>query len=271
MRTLSLLECQRTLAAFVVEPSLAAKPSAAALLGAILRAPQSLQPADAVGIYSGGYPARIREALLDTYPAVAAVVGEEAFTDLALTMIEMTPPDSKNLNDAGRALPPLLASALAGSDVVRRYPFLADLALLEWRIVEAFHAAVGEPADFSAAAGWTPAQWEATRLRFQAGTAVVRSKWPIQEIWSRRERPPAEIAAYFGEKSETLLVRRRGLEVRIDVLEDGEAAALEMLMAGASLGDALGKLAERGVGSAAVLGWFSRWNGAGLIAGYSRD
>ena len=46
--------------------------------------PQAGDPGiERVGVYADGYPARIREALLEAYPAIHKILGEGAFTELA--------------------------------------------------------------------------------------------------------------------------------------------------------------------------------------------
>ena len=102
--------------------------------------PSEADLATRVAVYVQGYPARIREALHETFPAVAHIVGDESFAALADRFARGVPADLRNLNLVGAALPAYLESDRASDDL----PFLPALAELEWAVDRCFHSAHSE-------------------------------------------------------------------------------------------------------------------------------
>jgi hypothetical protein len=251
--------------------------AAAARLEASLRLPVAADPEVRLGVYVNGFPARIREALAETFPAVAHVVGPRAFTALGERYVAAVPLRSWNLNDAGDGLPRFLAS----DELSSRFAFLPDLAELERQVSRAFHAREAAPLDPAPLAAWPLERWERAAFRFQPSVCVVRSPWPIHDIWEARDTELAEIYIDLRDRPQNVLVHRTGLTVRCKTVADGEALALEELLAGRPLGRALEKLAafpltlspstslrtglSKGEPAEAVFEWFAGWMRLGLI------
>jgi hypothetical protein len=215
--------------------------------------------------YVDGYPARVREALLEAFPAVAHLVGNAAFADLALRYVPSAPAGVYSLGDVGRALPDFLADDRLAADL----PFLPDLARLEWAVQRAFHARLDPPFDPATVASWTPDEWAAARLRFQRGTACVASRWPIRTLWTARTTPRGDIDVCVEDRPETVVVHRVEYRVACDPVDADEAAVLTRLLAGATLGDATADLAPA---DAERLGeWTASWVARGLVVACERS
>ena len=214
-----------------------------------------------LSVYAGGYITRIRQALAEVYPAVAHVLGEQAFTALAHDYARAHPSRDYNLSFAGRHLPEFLT----GWPRTAQLPFLPDLARLEWLVCLAFHA-FDEPALKPAAlAPMPPETWERLRLVFQPSVGVVASGWPILDVWAARIRPREEIAIELVNRSQRVLVSRQGVEVRCTLLEPAQYNILAALLAGETLGEVCGRLAASGASEPPVDAWFSAWAQQGLI------
>src|SRR5690606_2409343 len=99
--------------------------------------------------YHHAYHARLVECLADDFPCVQAVCGEEVFATLARGYIAAHPSRHPNLNGYGAGFPlwlrrlrrPLVHRAL-----------LADLAALEWALVDVLHAQAAPVLDATALA-----------------------------------------------------------------------------------------------------------------------
>lgn len=228
---------------------------------AVIAVPAGVQPAERLQVYVGGYPARIEEALADAFPAVAQVVGPGPFRQLTFRYAAATPLRSYNLNDAGADLPAFLSADELAADL----PFLPDLAALEWRVARAFHAREEARLDPAPLAAWGLDEWERAGLRFQPAVSLVRSAWPVRDIWTCRQTPVAEIDLDVDDRPQNVLVRRAGREVRCDLADDAEADALAALLCGATLGATTQALATAGGDPAEVSTWFARWMREGLI------
>jgi len=239
----------------------------AGALETVTAVPEGSRPAERMHVYAAGYPARITEALAETFPAVAHVVGDGAFAALARRFAAVTPFASYSLNDAGADLPRFLHGDL----LTERLAFLPDLAQLEWQVARAFHALDETPLVPSAFAPWTMEQWERAVLQFQPWLSVVRSEWPIREIWESRETPVAAIDIDLRNRPDRVLVRRTGFEVTCESVSEDEADALAALIAGSTLGEVVARLANHGGDPAGVSAWFGRWMTLRLVKSVTSD
>ena len=256
----SLREHQRRLAAVILAPDRAARDAAS--LG--LAPPASGAPlAERLDAYVVGYPARIFDALDESFPALHHLLGEVAFGELAERYCRRAPPHLYSLNDVGAELPAMLA----GDPLAERLPFVVDLALLEWRIARAFHAREKPPFDTRALAGWGLEDWERALLELQPSVAVVRSEWPVLDLWSLRETPRSSIDLAVEDRAQNVLVSRDGLSVRCELVDAPQALVLDALIEGATLGAALASLEATDGEVVDVSEWFAAWTSRGLIAG----
>jgi hypothetical protein len=258
----ALRELQQWLAASILAPQHPEKVATGARgLGSWITAPAGVVLSDRLAVYVNGYPARIQEALNEVFPALAHVVGPNTFAALIARYVAAVPLYSYNLNDAGENL----ADFLRTDELGDKLPFTPDLALLEWYVARAFHASERPPVDLSAFASWRLEDWDRAVLHFQPSVAVVRSAWPIREIWEARETPREEIDIDLQDRPDVVFVRRNGLEVQCTSINPIEADVLQELLDGKSLGDVSNNLIEQGQDAADVSRWFAGWMQAALI------
>ena len=192
-----------------------------------------------LAVYAEGYLARMREALAEVYEAVHHVLGERAFTDLSRAFAASCPSRDYNLSLAGRGLPEFLPTFPR----TRELPFLPDLARLEWLVASAFHAFEEAPLDPAELAKVPADARERLRLRFQPSVGVIASAWPILDIWQARTRPRDEIDVDLRDRPQRVLVARRGLQTRCELLDERQSRLLRGLLSGSPLGLACAELA----------------------------
>ena len=217
-----------------------------------------------LSVYSGGYLARIQEALEESYPALRHVVGARSFSRIAVTYAAQHHSRDYNLSLSGRRFPEFLET----HPLTQELPFLPDLALLEWKVTEAFHAFDRPPIEPARLAAVPPEEWDRLRLVFQPSVRLLSSAWPVLDIWEARDQPVQEVKINLVDRPQRILIFRSGFEVRCELLDDLQEKAIAELLAG----KALGLLCEERAASAAdgdlpMAAWFSRWGSAGLIAG----
>ncbi|MGH7197193.1 MAG: MNIO family bufferin maturase [Candidatus Omnitrophota bacterium] len=216
-----------------------------------------------MSVYADGYPLRVRESLAEVFDAVHHVLGDERFKEVSFAYADKFGAEDYNLNYAGRHF----AEYLADSAFRKNFPFLADLAKLEWLIWEAFHAFDGPPLSPERIAGIPLEEWEGARIRFQPSVQLVSSVWPVLDVWRARKDDPGKVKI-DGTQSQRVLVGRSGLEVRCEPLKENQYRLLEALLAGKSLGEACEELAGlEGSEELPITAWFSGWLSSGLIAG----
>ncbi len=102
----------------------------------------SLQPKEALEVYRQGYPARLFEALGETYETLWKVLGDEDFEALCLDYISLHPSSSPNLTDYGEDFSKYL---LQKKEIFEESVLLSDLAHFEWEFKECFHSAFESP------------------------------------------------------------------------------------------------------------------------------
>ncbi len=256
----SLAELQRALAAQIVDGE-------GSDLDDWICVPPEADPAARVAVYVQGYPARIREALRETFPAVAQVLGDASFAALADRYARGVPADLRNLNLVGAALPATLESDRASDGL----PFLPALAELEWAVDRCFHADLLAAFEPSACSGWSLEDWARAKIGFQPGLALVCAPWPLRELRETYRCERSEIDVDLVDRHDRVLVYRRGFEVVVESIGAAEAEVVELLRNGEWLGEATAKLAGSGAEPGTVAGFFGRWVSLGLVVSCERS
>jgi hypothetical protein len=250
----SLADLQRALAARIVADE-------GADLDAWIGVPSEADPAARLAVYVRGYPARIREALRETFPAVAHILGDGSFAALADRYARVVPADLRNLNLVGAALPTHLESDRASDDL----PFLPALAELEWAVDRCFHADLLTAFEPSACSGWSLDDWARAKVGFQPGLALVCAPWPLRELRETCRHERSEVDLDLDGRHDRVLIYRRGFEVAVESIGADEAEAIDLLQNLEMLGEATAKLAESGAEPGSVVGFFGRWVSLGLV------
>jgi len=226
-----------------------------------IRVPEGVDASARLAVHGDGYLARVGESLRAAYPAVAHILGDSSFESLAARYLDGLDPEQRNLNYVGFALPGFLSTDPLSNDL----PFLADLAQLEWAVLECFHSERAEPADLTGCGHWTLDDWEIARIEFQPGLALVHSQWPICALRDARMLSRSEIDIDLVGHPECALVHRQGFEVVVQAIGRTEARIMARLGQGVSLGEVTADLEADDIGAGNVGGLFTRWTSLGLV------
>jgi hypothetical protein len=196
-------------------------------------------------VYATGLVARAAEAIENDFPALARVLGTRPLRSLASRYTRRSPPRSYDLGRIGDRL----AEFLAGDALAGDLPFLPDLARLEWAIAEAFVCRDEPPLRWDDLARLGAEAVADTPLQLHPAARLVRSDWPVYDIWACRERPESEVDVPLHGRPCRVLVTRRGLDVVCRVLDETSLAVAEAAAAEERLVDILER---RGVDPALV-------------------
>jgi hypothetical protein len=192
-----------------------------------------LTAAEAVDVYRGAYPARLTEALGETYEACWRVLGDEDFFAAARGYIARTPSRSYNLSDYGESF----ADFLDSRPEAEHAPFLGDLARLEWALKELFHA---KPHAGLTAAALASAARPGSVLRLGAAVRLLSLRRRVHDIWKRDRADDTPIVEADWTGAERLILyKKESNSVFSRALSGPEHAALSALAAGRPLEDAL--------------------------------
>jgi hypothetical protein len=182
-------------------------------------------------VYANMYFFRILDVLRADYPKLLAVVGDDAFHDLATDYLQAHPSRHPSLRFVGAALPTFVATR------ARERPWLGALAALEWARVDVFDRADAAPLTRDALATAAPEDFAALPLVPVPASALVPATWNIEEIWraledGRAYDPPTAPAA----PGHAILIWRRGVTVHHRAVASAERRALELLLGHTTFG-----------------------------------
>lgn len=226
-----------------------------------------LSALERVQIYSDGYFARLIECLTDDYPALSYALGEETFSALARAYIDSHPSRSRSLNAYGELLTTFCRT--------RSEPwaaFGADLARLEWALVEVVH----EPASVSltpdALARIPAVRWQTARLLPSASLRVLGFDYPVNDFFQAfRDQLMPEMPAPAPAAT---VVYRQGLALWRMGLEPRAALLLKDLLSGVPLAAAVATLEKRSQAAGtsddlahALPQWLGSWVQSGFFRG----
>lgn len=181
-------------------------------------------------VYRNNVVVSLSEALARRFPVIRQLVGEDFFRALARTFIDQDPPRSPVLAEWGAAFPDFLAHFAP----LAAWPYMADVARIEFARGLAYHAADMPPLD---AADLASADPEQVILRLHPSVMVMRLGHPAVAIWARHQPQARSLPLPSGPQI-ALILRDRSHAVPVEAIGPGDAALVEGMLAGRRLGAA---------------------------------
>jgi hypothetical protein len=216
-----------------------------------------------IAIYGDAYRARLVECLADDYPALKYALGDDSFEALCLRYIAEHPSRSPNLNAFGQHM-----AAFCRIEEIPSRHFEADLAALEWAMVEVLHAASPEKLDLATLATLPADRWAGARFLPGGAVRVLELAYPVNAFFQAFREGQAPAAPEPG-WSATAVFRDGTTIWRMD-LSRAMHALLTMLSSGTPLGTALDTLASSGriteEEGGEVMLWFRDWVSHGFFS-----
>lgn len=203
------------------------------LLSAAL-APEGILPAHHLVIYQNNVLTCMTQALLDTYPLIAALLGEDYFRLVSKEYIKHYPSRSGNLHDYGE----YLSHFLAEYPSLKNLPYLADVATFEWTCHTLYFAAEAAPFDKEKLANMAPSTYHALHFILHPASRVMKFHYPLLDIIALCKNKIAEISQ-FDDAVLHLLIIRRELDISLHPLTVADYTFLHALQEGCVLADAL--------------------------------
>ena len=203
-----------------------------------------------VAIYYDAYRLRLLEALDANYPVLHAWVGDDEFEQLGLAYLDAHPSRHFSIRYFGHRLPEFL-----GTEAYRERSYLAEMAVLEWALSEAFDAADDEIMQIEDMAGIPPDAWPTMRFRFHSSVRRLNLRWNVPAIWNpinrnieaekNGEEPTAEVPAPATEEyPRSWLIWRQELKTYFRSLPVDEAWAIDTAVAGGTFAEICEALTE---------------------------
>lgn len=219
-------------------------------------------------VYAEALLLRHAEALGAEYPALRALLGESAFSDLVRRYVLAHPSEHFSIRWAGRHLPEFLRT----TPPFAAEAYLAELAALEWQVGEAFDAAAAPALGADVLGRIPPEQWPGLRLRFHPTLRRLDLRFDVVAAW-KELNASGQCARLPAPASRTAwIIWRPALDVLYRPLAAGEELALDALRGGLAFGDAAVALIEAGQiaehdAPAALARWLRGWLDEGLVTG----
>lgn len=185
-----------------------------------------------LAVYRGNLTGTWTKTLAAAYPVIAQLVGDEFLAALAAEYGAAAPTEDADLNRFGAGF----AAFLDGFPHVADWPFLPDLARLEWLLHSAHYAADAAPLDPQTLG---PDTFGAQTLRFHPAAITFASSWAVVPLWLAHQpdssvRFPAEMAQpSYG------LVHRVRWQAGVLALDAASHGALALLEQGRSVEEAV--------------------------------
>lgn len=190
----------------------------------------SCDPAAALqrfAVYRNNVVVGLSDALARRFPVIRRLVGDDFFRALARAYIDVDPPRSPVLSEWGAGFPGFLADF----PPLARWPYLRDVARIEFGRGLAFHAADVPPLDPAKVATADP---EVLTLKLHPSVIVLRLGHPAVTIWARHQLLARPALPASGPQI-ALILRLPSHDVPVEAIGSGDAALIEALAAGRSL------------------------------------
>lgn len=187
------------------------------------------------GVYRNNVIVSLSEALMDSFPTILALVGDEFFRALARLYVSEHPPKSAMLIEYGQGFPDFLQSFPPMASL----PFAADTARLEYAWIDAYHASDAPAMSTQALSEIPEDQLADITLQLHPAARLITSAFPIFSIWaSHREGNPEEVLNNLPQEAQSVLITRPQWDVEVICLPEGGEAFISALMQNKSLSQA---------------------------------
>lgn len=185
-------------------------------------------------LYRGNLTATWDKVLSAAFPVVRTLLGEEFFSALARAFGMAHPSDSADLNVFGAGF----ADFLDRFEHVADYPYLPDMARLEWALHRSYYAPEGRALGADALAVLSPDDFERARFALHPAASLFASRWAVVPLWLAHQPGQGDFPDAMAAASAAAIVRPQW-KTEVVPLDAASYAALAVLGAGSSMGEAL--------------------------------
>jgi hypothetical protein len=210
----------------------------AALLDPECPVPDGLQDGNArpagrrFNVYRNNVAVSLTEALHIGFPIITKLLGPENMDGLAGLFLRAHPPTSPLMMHYGVEFP----AFLSGLPQLSHLGYLPDIARLELALRQSYHAADATPIAPDLLGQTDPAALMAARFTLAPAVQVIRSDWPIYDIWRFNT---VQDAPKPRNLPQDVMITRPEFDPQPDLLPGGGAGFVMALQTGECFGTAI--------------------------------
>ncbi|AEV39288.1 hypothetical protein PSE_4786 [Pseudovibrio sp. FO-BEG1] len=184
------------------------------------------------GVYRNNVMASLIDAMAANFPAVHELVGRDYFRALAAEFIRKSPPEQPVLSEFGGKFSEFIGAFPPLAD----YPYLKDVAEMEWAWLRVYHGADASPLAPDALTKIDPAKLGDAVFTPIPAHKLIYSRFPLSEIWKQNRSENVE--GVTPEADQAILICRPDMDVTLTGLAQDVAAFADLLFFGKTLGEA---------------------------------
>lgn len=194
----------------------------------------NLRPAQQLAIYQNNVRGALQSSLAQVYPVCQKILGDNYFKQLARVYIKHHPSKHPDLNHYGESFSNFLSSQYQQRDELNDFPYLSDLARLEWLYQSVYYAAQGSVFDFSAFARLTEQQQAQSTFQIAPCLEFMTSGYPVVSIWQINQHD-STLSQSLELHSESYCIFRNNNQIELVVIDADAYNLLVLVSAGKSL------------------------------------
>ncbi len=205
-------------------------------LTSYIRPCDALQPKQQLAIYQNNLRGALQNTLSQTYSVCCKILGENYFRQLVKNYIATYPSRHFDLNFYGRHFSDFLQNCYATLDEITDFPYLSDLAKLEWLYHRAYYATESTNFDFEMFARLSEPQQSSVYFNLTEGLAFISSEYPIVSIWRLNKQENITQTAIAG-LAESCCIYPNQYQVEITQINSRSYQLLNMINHQSSLSE----------------------------------
>lgn len=185
-------------------------------------------------VYRNNVAVSLTEALHESFPAIARLLGKQNMDGVAGLYLRQSPPSSPILAAYGEGF----GDFLDALPQLSHLPYLGDVARLEWLLRRAYHAEDSPPVDPARLSAIPADAFETAHICLAPSVGRLASHWPVHDIWTYATE---ENAPKPGAGAQTVLILRRDFDPEAHVISPADSAFVASVLAGDPLDAALNR------------------------------
>lgn len=199
-----------------------------------------------LAVYQNNLVFALRDALAATFPVLVQLLGDDGFKLTARDYSVSYPSQSGDLNELGRHF----AEFISGYEPLQEYPYMVDVAQLEWLWQQSYYAANHTVLSQEDLLAHGTAEWLAARVRYADSVFLFKANHAAASIWLAHQTS-GDLSLLRDDalilKAEYVLISRPLWRVNVCVLDEAVFVFLTALQSGASFEEGLSIVDDTGL------------------------